>query len=141
MQLESALFEQIAAGLNGGAPQPANARRREPRVEVDARVTVIPLTDSLAAAPFQITLRDLSPGGIGFVHGERLALEEQFVALLPEGDGSVAVLCQVAYYQPVAERAWSFGARFLRVLRRPETDGAATLPLTTPSPLPRRAAS
>jgi hypothetical protein len=141
MQLEGALFEHIAAGLDGGAPRPPDARRREPRVDVDARVTVIPLTDSLAVSPFEVTLRDFSPGGIGFLHTGRIALDEQFVVLLPDGGGSVAVLCQVAYYQPVAERAWSVGARFLRVLRRRETDGATTLPLAQPAPVRRRAAS
>ena len=134
MQLDSALFEHVAASL-GGAPQPADVRRR---VDVDSRVTVIPLTDSLAAAPFEIALRDLSPGGIGFLHGERMPLDEQFVVLLPH---SVAVLCQVAYYQPVADRSFSVGARFLRVLRQPAAGGATPLPLAQPLPTTRRAAS
>jgi hypothetical protein len=138
MQLDSALFEHIAAGLDGGAARTADAGGREPRLDVDARVTLIPLSGSLAAAPFDVTLRDVSAGGIGFLHGTPLGLDEQFVVLLP---GTVAVLCQVAYYQPVADGACSVGASFLRVLRRPAADAAAPLPLAQPAPAERRAAS
>src|SRR3712207_4729629 len=127
MQLDSALFEHVAAAL-GGAVQPADARDR---VDVDSRVTVIPLTDSPGAAPFEITLRHFSPGGFGFLHRTRLGIDEQFVVLLPQ---SVAVLCQVAYYQPVADHSYAVGARFLRVLRRPAGDSAAPLPLAQPAP-------
>jgi hypothetical protein len=137
MQLDSALFEQIAAGLGGGVLSP-DPGRREARVDVNARVTLIPLTDSLAAAPFDVNLRDVSAGGVGFLHGTPLGLDEQFVLLLPD---SVAILCQVAYYQPVAEGACSIGARFLRVLRRPAADRPAAIPLAQPAPLSRRAAS
>lgn len=146
MQLAGALFEQIASTLSG-QPRPdvsepaASQRRREPRAQVDAKVTVIPLTDRFAPAPFQISIRDLSPGGIGFVHTDKVGLDEQFVVLLPEGRDSVAVLCQVAYYQPLAEKQYAVGARFVRVLRQPAGEGPATIPLTQPAPIARRAAS
>jgi hypothetical protein len=150
MQLPGALFDQIAATLSADATArpdgagPASAtpgqRRREPRVGVDARVTVIPLTAGLGAAPFVVTVRDLSPGGIGFLHPDRIGLDQQFVVLLPEGRESVAVLCQVANYQPLAERRYAIGARFLRVLRRPAERDRSTIPL--PPALPdRRVAS
>ena len=141
MQLDAALFEHIAASLDGGAPEPVGARRRGPRVDVRARVTVIPLTDSLATVPFDVTLRDLSPGGVGFLHTDRFGLDQQFVILLPDGRESVAVLCEVAYYQPVATDAYSIGARFVRVLRRPVAEQPVALPLTQPSLPSRRAAS
>jgi hypothetical protein len=126
MQLPGALFDQIALTLTGGATASAVAaepsagqRRREPRVAVNAPVTVIPLTDALAAAPFDVTVRDLSPGGVRFVHDERIGLDQQFVVLLPGGRESAAVLCQVAYYQPLGEREFAVGAKFVRVLRQP----------------------
>lgn len=146
MQLDGALFEQIAAKLQVAAPPaetdcPDAQRRREPRVGADARVTIIPLTDRLASAPFDVALRDLSPGGIGFVHRDRVNLDEQFVVLLPHGRESAAVLCQVAYYQPVAKDSYSIGARFVRVLRRPAAEEAPALPLPQPAAPARRAAS
>src|SRR5438045_9790931 len=93
MQLDGALFAKVAAALDAGADvmeprsppaaEEADPRRRERRIGVHARATIIPLTDSLAPAPFDVALRDLSAGGIGFLHDRRIRLNEQFVVLLP----------------------------------------------------------
>ena len=129
MLLSGALLEQIKSTLNRVAGAPATApaiaaqstseQRGEPRVGIRANVTVIPLADRLQTPAFEVSLRDLSAGGIGFVHTEKMALDEQFVVLLPEGREPVAVLCQVAYYQPLGDRVCAIGARFVRVLRQP----------------------
>lgn len=143
MQLSGPLFAQIVAALHApGAGAPARGaatsveateQRREPRVGVQARVTLIPLTAdaTLAPGPLAVTLRDFSAGGIRFAHAAPVDLDEQFVVLLPHdaGSESVAVLCQVAYYQPQAEHEYAVGARFLRVLRQPvAVDAALALP-------------
>jgi hypothetical protein len=154
MRLPDALFEQITCSLSGGTPAKSEPRdgasdgeqrRREPRVGVRADVTIIPLTDHLTSAPFEVPLRDLSSGGVGFLYPGRMGLDEQFVVLLPEGRESVAVLCQVAYYQPLAEGVYGVGAKFVRVLRQPaeaDADANAALPLPTQEPgVRRRAAS
>ena len=151
MQLDGALFEKLAAALNARngeaapasshAPDATDSRRREQRLDVRARATIIPLTDSLAAAPFDVALRDLSAGGIGFLHSERIRLGEQFVVLLPGGRDSLAILCQVSHYQPLADRLYSVGAEFTRVLRQPAPDEALALPVVQPSAAARRAAS
>jgi hypothetical protein len=145
MQLPAALFEQIASTLCGepsvrpGYGDDAK-RRQEPRVGVRAGATIIPLTDRLAAAPFEVPVRDLSSGGIRFQHGRRIALDEQFVVLLPQGRESVAVLCQVAYYQPLSDGVYAVGAKFVRILRQPAAEADA-VPLPTSIPVRRRAAS
>ena len=169
MQLPCAWFEQIVETLDGpaapaargaaqsceavGAPTPAGGdvaaaagqRRREPRVGVRAPVTLIPLTNDagLGATPVAVRVRDLSAGGIGFLHSTKVSLDAQFVALLPHGEHSVAVLCQVAYYQPLGERLVGVGAKFVRVLRQPAGETAAPA-LALPArqtPPQRRAAS
>ena len=138
-QLAAPLFEQIVSAFDAPIP-PAGAtgatgtqRRREPRVGISARVTLIPLTgdDTLAPGPITVPLRNLSAGGIGFLHGDKVRLDEQFVVLLPHGGtrDSVAVLCQVAYYQPLADRLFAVGARFVRVLKQPAAlDAGLSLP-------------
>src|SRR6476659_2187915 len=104
MQLPCAWFEQIVATLDAAeeasypAPLPAPAaaataeapgerRRREPRVGVRSRITLIPLTHEagLGATPIRVPVRDLSAGGIGFLHSAKVDLDAQFVALLPHG--------------------------------------------------------
>ena len=47
-----------------------------------------------------------------------VALDEQFVLLLPSEEGEVAVLCGVAYWQPLGENLFAVGAKFHRVLRQ-----------------------
>src|SRR5688500_8133720 len=81
-----------------GTRSQAIEQRRRPRVGVrtEARATLIPLTLSGAAggAPLTVTVRDLSTGGIGFLHSEKISLDEQFVLILPLPEGaSVALLC------------------------------------------------
>jgi hypothetical protein len=138
---------QVAAALSPRAAQgtvaslsPASAageQRREPRVGVRARVTIIPLTDR---GPFEVPVRDLSTGGIGFLSRDKVALDEQFVVLLPDGRDMLAMLCQVAYYQPLSDHSYAIGAKFVRVLRQPAAaTGALSLPTSATSGL--RAAS
>jgi hypothetical protein len=113
MLLDDALFGQITTALAGEAAATTavtEQRRREPRVGVNATVTVIPISDSLRIMPFDVPVRDLSAGGIGFFHTERIGLNEQFAVLLPDGRESVAVLCEVAHYQRLADRQFAVGA-------------------------------
>ena len=72
-----------------------------------------------------------------------MGLDDQFVVLLPGAGESVAVLCRVAHYQPLAEGSFAIGARFVRVLRQPSgmAAGAATTGRPAGAPLSRRAAS
>lgn len=147
MQLTDGLLEHVVASLDArsrrdpksppAAAQPgtghdpaADSRRGEPRVGVEARVTLIPITATLPAVPFSVPLRDLSAGGLGFLHTDKLALDTQFVALLPDGRDAMAVLCRVAYYQPLGEKLFAVGATFVRVLRQSAAaDEAAALPI------------
>ena len=150
MLLSDALFEHVASTLGGepaAVPAPSapagEQRRRESRVGVRAQVTVVPLSDALQIAPFEAPLRDLSAGGIGFVSSRKLSLDDQFVLLLPTSGESVAVLCQVAHYQPLAEQAFAIGARFVRVLRQPASGkpGGLATGVSVPTPGALRAAS
>ena len=135
MKLSTELFDQIVTSLSAGEATtlpgvtlPTREQRRGPRFAPTAstRVRVIPLTDSIAPAPFDVPLRDVSPGGVGFLHCNRIALDEQFVLLLPSEQGEVAVLCAVAYWQPLGENLFAVGAKFNRVLRQGSAAPTAT---------------
>jgi hypothetical protein len=127
MNLSSHLFDQIVTSLSTGeattlpgVTPPTREQRRGPRFAPSGatRVRLIPLTDTIAPAPFDVPLRDDSPAGVGFLHCNRLGLDEQFVLLLPSEDGEVAILCGVAYWQPLGENLFAIGAKFNRVLRQ-----------------------
>ncbi|HSU68054.1 MAG TPA: PilZ domain-containing protein, partial [Tepidisphaeraceae bacterium] len=71
-------------------------------------------------------IRDISQGGFKFLHDHPVPLGEQFALVLPEEGGhTIAILCTVAYWQPLAEGLFAIGARFCQVLR----EGQAGLPL------------
>jgi hypothetical protein len=136
MNLSSELFEQIVTSLSAGEAMnlpsvtaPTREQRRGPRFTPTARtrIRLVPLTDEIAPAPFDVPLRDVSPGGVGFLHVNRIGLDEQFVLLLPSEDGEVAVLCGVAYWQPLGENLFAIGAKFNRVLRQGANVPAAPL--------------
>jgi hypothetical protein len=143
MNLSNELFEQITASLaaNSADGEPAAAaaddQRAGRRVVTSAgqRATLIPLTDSIASAPIGVTLRDVSPGGVGFLHAGRVALNDEFVLILPSSEGNVAILCGVAYWQPVAEGMFAIGAKFTRVLRQ-----GMSKPVVVPAAVPARKA-
>jgi hypothetical protein len=151
MQLSDGVLQQVIESMDvpgkaHGDAAPADPRRRERRVGVSERITLIPLTDGMPAVPFSVLLRDLSAGGIGFLHTDRIGLDQQFVALLPDGADALAVMCRVAYYQPLGERSFAIGAEFVRVLRQSASadDAGPTLPILAQTPAPatsRRVAS
>ena len=148
MNLSEALFEQIVSSLAAGGSETlpsitleTNEQRRGARFTADAGTTIrlIPLTDALAPGPVDVTLRDVSPGGARFLFPGRVSLDEQFVLILPSEDGQVAILCGVAYWQPVAENVFAIGAKFNRVLRQGSAQPAAPTPARTAAAARRRA--
>ncbi len=100
-----------------------------PCAGVAADATLIPLDDSTRPASVCVQIRDVSASGIGFLHWQKLSLDEQFALVLPQKDNSPAiVLCAVAFWQPLELDLYAIGARFLRILR----DGAKSpLPIST----------
>ena len=92
--------------------------RRQPRADINARATIIPLRESCNPGPLTVLVRNLSPAGIGFLHERPMSLDEQFALVLPRsGDTPAIVLCAVACWQPLAGDVYGIGARYVRVLR------------------------
>ena len=73
---------------------------------------------------------DISADGIGILRSQSMPLDEPFIACLPGGcvDGVdqpvTAVLATVAYWEPIAERLFSIGCRFDRILSQGELEDA-----------------
>src|SRR4051812_12130091 len=98
MNLSTELFDQIVTSLSAGEATtlpgvtlPTREQRRGPRFAPSGatRIRLIPLTDTIAPAPFDVPLRNIAPGGVGFLHCNRIGLDEQFVLLLPSEQGEV----------------------------------------------------
>jgi hypothetical protein len=132
MLLSSELFAQLVATSQSQPESSAQTdRRRSPRSPTDMEATLMPFSERLASENFEVSVRDLSRGGFGFLLDRPLPLGEQFALLLPESSGRpLPILCVVAYWQPVADQVFSIGARFCRVLRERNDD----LPLLLEDP-------
>jgi hypothetical protein len=137
MNLSDELFEQIVASLAAGGVTTlpditleSDDKRRGKRFSADPGTTVrlIPLTDALSPGPVDVALRDVAPGGARFLFPARVGLDEQFVLVLPSEEGQVAILCGVAYWQPVGPDVFAIGAKFNRVLRQGSAQPSAPTP-------------
>ncbi|HZK80662.1 MAG TPA: hypothetical protein VFC46_06330 [Humisphaera sp.] len=112
-------FSEIVSLLKAEANAGTDAdERRQPRADLNARATIIPLRESCNFGSPTILVRNLSPSGIGFLYERPMSLDEQFALVLPRsGDTPAIVLCAVACWQPLAKDVYGIGARYVRILR------------------------
>ncbi len=123
------MLQEIIASL---IPAKADDRdaRRQPRVRVRTHVAILTLnTVDGDVQTVQVQVRDISAGGIGILRSQPMRLDEPFIAVLPRSDQApTAVLAQVAYWEPLAERLVAVGCRFHRILTNEEViDAKRTL--------------
>jgi hypothetical protein len=103
--------------------------RRQPRVRVRTHVAILVRSGQSDVQTVQVQVRDISAGGIGILRSQPMRLDEPFIALLPRNNQpDAAVLGQVAFWEPLAERLVAVGCRFHRILTAEEvTDAKRTL--------------
>jgi hypothetical protein len=134
MNLPDDLYRQITEAITvvgeDDAAQPGD--RRSPRVKLCTQVSLYPWT--CPADSFSVRIRDLSAGGIGILHSQRLPLDSQFVVRLPRagGSGPLLLLYTVVFWEPLAEKLNKNGARFERVVAESEL-AAQQRAMTAPS--------
>ena len=127
MELTAEKFRQfVEAPAATAAPSEKREQRRTPHTRLTMYAALMPFSDRFDLETIVAPVRDISCGGFGFLHDHPVPLGEQFALVLPdEGGHTMAILCTVAYWQPIAENLFAIGARFCRVLR----EGQADLPL------------
>jgi hypothetical protein len=127
MQITAESFQQMVGELTSLAPGPsAEDRRRSRRTALDLSATLMPFSEQIAKENLEVPIRDLSRGGFAFLHDRRLPLGEQFALLLHESSGKpLAILCTIAWWQPLDDGFYAIGAKFCRLLRK----NNANLPL------------
>jgi len=125
MDLTSELFRQIVespeteASSRAGAEVSRVEQRRTPRTRLDVEATLLPFSDRVGLKPVSVLVRDLSRGGLRFLHDQPLPLGEAFGLLLPDASGRpIVILCTVTYWQPLSPELFAIGARFCQVLRQ-----------------------
>jgi len=122
MNLSPDLYQEITESINViGRDQPREADRRSPRVRLSSHLSVAMWSDP--TSPISVRIRDLSVGGIGLFHSERIGLDEQIVIRFPlKNDATVSVVGTVVYWEPLAEGLYGIGVQFDRVVDESEID-------------------
>ncbi len=90
MILGSNVFDAVVRSLEPDGALQAGGQRREPRVALHERLTILPCPEGVAAGfapPLSVPVRDLSRGGVRILLPRRLPLDTQFVLLLPKPVG------------------------------------------------------
>lgn len=119
MHLTAELFGQLIGEMASlTANSEGEDRRRSPRATLELSATLMPFSEQIATQNLEVPIRDLSRGGFAFLHERRLPLGEQLALLLPEASGGpLAILCTVAWWQPLADGFYAIGAKFSQILR------------------------
>lgn len=117
------MLQEIVATLIPAQSDDRDARR-QPRVRVRTHVPIL-VRSGEGVQTVQVQVRDISAGGIGILRSQPMRLDEPFIALLPRhNQPATAVLGQVAYWEPLAERLVAVGCRFHRILTDEEVSDA-----------------
>ena len=116
MVLDNDLFAEVVGAVAvAGRDEPREQDRRQPRVRLTGALPVYFGSDLSAERPLRV--RDLSAGGVGLLHDDRVPLDEAVVVHLPRADGrTLPVLGQVVYWEPLAAGSYAIGVRFEQVL-------------------------
>jgi hypothetical protein len=120
MKLSAETFQKITdsvAVVSRDEARPSD--RRSPRVRLSTQLSVHRWDRPTEAISSQV--RDLSAGGVGLLHNERVALDERLVVRFPMPAGqSVIIVGTVLYWEPLAEELFAIGVQFDRTLSEEE---------------------
>ena len=118
--LSAEQVQQILGTLGADVgPENRSARRRE----LDAPMRIAPVRGDETGAALDVSVRDFSGTGIGFVYGERVEVGQLFLIppTGPEGRG-IAVMFKVVYCTPAEGGGYRVGGKFTNVF--PQYEGA-----------------
>jgi hypothetical protein len=96
----------------GARREPAE-RRRTPRLDVRATVSVAMVEDGDSGPAITMRIRDLSPCGVSLLHPQAMPFGQQFVLTLQRADGPpVQILCTVMNCRSGRTKLFTIGAEF-----------------------------
>jgi hypothetical protein len=132
MSLPAEIFADITDSITiVGHDEAAAGNRRTPRVHLRTHVQLLPWNNP--SDSISVRIRDLSTDGLGVLHSQRMALDEQFVIAYPRCDETVHALYTIVYWEPLAENLYAIGAQFERLIDEAELAARKTETTQTPA--------
>jgi hypothetical protein len=123
MKLSAEQFAELASSFGAKASQTKHERRRAARMDLHARVSIIPTEASGARKPIDVSVCDFSARGIAFLRDCAMQTGEQFLTQLPgKSGGSVWLLCTVHHCTTVSDSLFRIGAEFTCTVQPPAPD-------------------
>jgi hypothetical protein len=128
MKLSSELLAEITACVTiVGRDEPRPADRRSPRVRLSSHLFAFNWEDP--STPFGIRVQNLSEGGVGILHHQRIPLDQKLVVRFPRyKDRQLLLLGKVVFWEPITEKLYSVGIQFDRVVEQSELDEQTARP-------------
>jgi hypothetical protein len=96
-----------------GTRKAPSERRRTPRLDVRASVSVALVEDGESGPAIAMRVRDISPRGVALLYTQAMRVGQQLVLTLQRADGPpVQILCTVVHCHPGKGRLHTLGAEF-----------------------------
>jgi hypothetical protein len=136
MNISAEMFEAITKTIRGDAH---DEKRKDPRVGLSGRMTIIPLPPAVNRNPTTVAVRDLAAGGIGIVHTEAFKEGQKFNLVLKyeNTEKTRTLLCTVRWSQPAGSDRYAIGASFEK--QKPEPAKPTKKPEAKPADKPKPA--
>ena len=110
------LAEVIQTIREANAKGRGHEKRRATRIELIARVTILPVVNNSLGRQFGALMRDISFTGLGLFLPAAFHGVEDFIVDLPRRQGSLRVLCKVRHSRPLADDIAGVGAEYVRII-------------------------
>jgi hypothetical protein len=113
------LAEVLAVLLAPKIPGAGAEKRRATRIQVEATLTVWPVSNGVPGQAATILSRDISYSGIGLLSGNPSKNGDQFILKLPRAKADpILILCQVTFAKLLADNIYTVGATFVTILQQ-----------------------
>jgi hypothetical protein len=140
MELSRELFDQIVSKLKG-APCTSD-KRQKPRVGLRNRVdlTLLKTSGNPQTAHMSVAVRDLSPGGIGLLHHQKMAPDSLFaIRLLSSSVGTLVAIYKVRHCDSIDADLYRIGAELIKTCDSDADAHAAAADADKAAPTPKAA--
>ena len=122
--LPDPMLERILGALKASEAENGGAERRvTPRIPMHNCMAIIPFREGVESERINVWIRDISAGGVGLVHGQKMHVGDRFLLeIKPVGQlqHSIHLVCSVVYCEQLSPHLFTIGGRFKRVV----ADGA-----------------